>query len=224
MTDQGQLLTLLQVSDTTFPTGAFGFSGGLERLTGDGWITGSQDLQTVLSDDILPRWFEFDRFYVRKAHAAGLCRDQIAELDRCCDEQMYVPAFREASMAIGRGLLASHARRGTPSAADLMVELRAGRVLGHASIVQGGVGAALGLDVQSTEAGALHGVLMSHVSAAVRLGTLGAIEALPVLQEVAAVAADRFTTPPPELPHSFAPFLDVAASRKAPNGAQLFAS
>ena len=224
MTDQAKLLTLLQISDTTFPTGAFGFSGGFERLIGDGWVSTPQDLQRILLDDVLPRWFEFDRFYVRHSHRSFGQLDALRELDEECDAQMYMPALRDASLTTGRGILTSHAKRGTTGAGDILSELRAGGLLGHAAIVQGMVGSALDLDEQVTEVGALHGVVMSHVSAAVRLGTLGALEALPLLAAAASAAAEHMAQPLPDSPRSFAPFLEIAANRKAQNGAQLLAN
>ena len=63
MTNQPDLMTLLQVTDSTFPTGAFGFSGGLERLNGDGWIKAAAGLARILIDELIPRWFQIDRFY-----------------------------------------------------------------------------------------------------------------------------------------------------------------
>ncbi|MEL7012678.1 MAG: urease accessory UreF family protein [Pseudomonadota bacterium] len=224
MINQTDLMTLLQVTDSTFPTGAFGFSGGLERLTGDGWIKDAGDLTRVLMDELVPRWFEFDRYYLCHAHRAGGDLARLSELDGSCDAQMYTPALRDASLTVGRGILSSHARRGTTGMSDLLAATQKGDLFGHAAIVQGATGYALGLEEKTTEVGALHGLLMSHVSAAVRLGSLGALEALPVLSQCAEAAASKWDDSLPDHPHSFSPFLDTAASRKAPNGAQLFAN
>lgn len=224
MTHQADLMTLLQITDSTFPTGAFGFSGGLERLTGDGWIANADDLTRVLVDDLIPRWFEFDRYYLCHAHRAQGDLARLSDLDTSCDAQMYLPALRNASLTIGRGILSSLARRGTKGADTLLSATRSGAFFGHAAIVQGATGHALGLDEKSTEVGALHGVLMSHVSAAVRLGTLGALEALPVLSHCVQAVAPAWDEPLPDHPHNFSPFLDIGASRKAPSGAQLFAN
>lgn len=224
MTEQANLLTLLQVADSTFPTGAFGFSGGFERLSGDGWVKNAQELTDVLIKDLIPRWFEFDRYYLCHAHRASGDIEGLSDLDQSCDAQMYMPSLRDASLTIGRGILSSHARRNTPGAAPMLAGLREGTILGHAAIVQGAVGHALGLDERTTEVGALHGLLMSHASAAVRLGALGALEALPVLATCADAATALWEDGLPDHPHSFSPFLDIAASRKAANGAQLFAN
>lgn len=224
MTSQTELMTLLQVTDSTFPTGAFGFSGGLERLTGDGWIKDAGGLTKVLMEELIPRWFEFDRYYVCHAHRASGDLARLAELDRSVDAQMYMPALRDASLTIGRGTLTSHARRGTTGTSKILTAIQDGDLFGHAPIIQGLTGHALGLDEETTEVGALHGVLMSHVSAAVRLGSLGALEALPVLSQCVKAAASRWEEHLPDHPHSFSPFLDIAASRKAPSGAQLFAN
>ena len=224
MTNQPDLMTLLQVTDSTFPTGAFGFSGGLERLNGDGWIKDAAGLARILIDELIPRWFQFDRYYLCNAHRAKGDLAHLSDLDLSCDAQMYMPALRDASLTIGRGILTSHARRGTPGSAEMLAVIREGHLFGHAAIVQGAIGQALGLDEKTTEVGALHGLLMSHVSAAIRLGTLGALEALPVLSHYADAAASRWDEALPGHPHSFSPFLDIAARRKAPNGAQLFAN
>ena len=85
--------------------------------------------------------------------------------------------MRVGSRRNGASLLASHARLGTPGAAELRAAVRASRLLGHLPVVQGALWPALGLDERN--AASVSGYLFASglTSAAVRLGAIGAIEA-----------------------------------------------
>ena len=57
MTDREvtRLLTLLQVSDSAFPSGAFAFSNGLETLVSEGRVTCAEAVREVVELDVLQR-------------------------------------------------------------------------------------------------------------------------------------------------------------------------
>jgi urease accessory protein len=197
---------------------------GLERLLGDGWISDEAQLRALLCDQIVPRWLEFDRVYVARGHAVAADTNALTALEHDCETRNLSVALRDASLRIGRGTLTTHARRGTPGAAEWLASIADGRLKGHAPCVQGGMGAALGLGLMETEAGALHGTLAAFASAAVRLGAIGALKVQPLLADAAALAEPCLVRPAPESPHGFAPFLEIAASRSHDAATRLFAN
>ncbi|MGR3742695.1 MAG: urease accessory protein UreF [Pseudooceanicola nanhaiensis] len=221
------LLRLLQSADTAFPSGAFAFSSGLETLANEGRVRGAAEVQEVLFTQIVPRWLSFDRPFLHGAHTGADDPSRLIEIDGDCHVQNTTDRLAEASRRVGRSLLSVHARIGTPRVAAYratLAEARRPDATGYEPVVQGLVGAGLGLTPAETEAGALHSVVMAFVSAAVRLGRAGAIEAQAVLANVAPAMAEGLARPVPERPGAFAPFAEIAAMRRATDHASLFST
>ncbi|MEO0624663.1 MAG: urease accessory UreF family protein [Pseudomonadota bacterium] len=218
MSSATTLLRMLQTSDSAFPSGAFAFSNGLETLVAEGIVPAQMPLEQVLMDQIAPRWLTFDRYFLRGAMTA----DDVQAVDRDCHVRQSVPELSTASQRMGRALLISHARIGTPGAADYAARTRQ-EAPAHAPVVQGIVGRGLGLSVEEAEAGAFHGLLGGFAAAAVRLGRIGALNA----QAAVAAAIDRHAQAlgrPPEPPSAFAPIADIAVQRRNETDVNLFAT
>ncbi len=225
--DALSLVRLLQVADSAFPSGSFAFSSGLETLVNEGRVQGPADVGAVLAGQILPRWASFDRPILRAAHAAAGDVERLREIDRRCHLQSTADRLAVASRRMGRAILSVHARIGTPGAAayrDAIAGPADRDVSGYDPVVQGLVGAGAGLSPEATEAGAQHAATMAFVSAAVRLGRLGAIEAQALLAEVAPAMAEALEAPPPARPGAFAPYAEIAALRRNDAHASLFAT
>lgn len=221
------LIRLLQVSDSAFPSGAFAFSSGLETLVNEGRARNAADIRAVLTGQILPRWASFDRPFLQAAHAAGGDIARLARIEARCHAQNSADRLAEAARRIGRSLLSVHARIGTPGAAEYRAAINAPRLremTGYEPVVQGLVGSGLGLSVAQTELSGLHTVTMGFVSAAVRLGRLGAIEAQALLAAASAQMAEILETPAPAHPGAFSPFAEIAALRRNTAHASLFAT
>lgn len=226
-TDAFPLLRLLQTADTAFPSGAFAFSSGLETLANEGRVTGAADVRDVLSGQILPRWLSFDRPFLYEALAVAADPYKLLDVDHRCHLQNTVDRLADASRRVGRALLSVHARIGTPGVADyraVLAETKRPKAAGYEPVVQGLLGQGLGLSRHQAEAGALHSVVMAFLSAAVRLGKLGAIEAQVILAEVAPQMAEGLAIPAPDRPGAFAPLADIAALRRSDTHAALFAT
>lgn len=224
MTAPLALLRLLQSSDSAFPSGGFAFSNGLETLCAEGLVGTPDAIETVLREQVLPRWLDFDRYFLAAAHGAAADVQALAALDRDCEAHNTVAPLADASRRMGRALLTSHDRIGTPGAAAHLARLRDGAAPGHAPVVQGLVGAGLGLSRAETEAGAVHALAAGYTGAAIRLGRLGALGAQQVLARTIAAAAPRLEAPPPEVPAAFAPLVDIAAARRGAHAVTLFAT
>ncbi|MFT5562199.1 MAG: urease accessory protein [Litorivivens sp.] len=224
MSASRDLLRSFQLADSAFPSGAFAFSNGLEALVSDGRANGPDEVESLLRDQIAPRWLDIDRYFVAQAFAAGGDDEAIGALDAECHVTTSTPALRDASQAIGRSLLMSHFRIGSKEAAAFRVRLKVGSAKGHAAVVQGVVGFGAGLPLSLVEVGALHGQLSGYLSAAVRLGKIGALDAQAILARTIDHVGKRLDLSPPNMPAGFSPLVEIAAAR--PNGpqARLFAN
>ena len=114
-----RLMALLQVSDSTFPSGSFAFSNGLETLVSEKRIKSADDLEDVIERHIVPRWLEFDRWFLFHAHSSSQYEDEIVRLDRFYTANMVTDTLARASLRVGNAMLSMHQRLGTPGATEL---------------------------------------------------------------------------------------------------------
>src|SRR5690554_2752769 len=146
-TDALTLATALQVGDSQFPAGGFAFSWGLEALWREGRI-GRDGFPAFLAAQLHGRWARFDRPVVAAAHAGGL-EARIA-LDRQVEAMSWSAPLRDGSRRAGGALLATHVRLATAGAVAYRDAVNDGRAPGHLPVVQGLIGAGLGLDRTAT--------------------------------------------------------------------------
>jgi urease accessory protein len=90
--------------------------------------------------------------------------------------------------------------------------------------MQGGLFRAIGMDLPEAIAAAGYGTAASLVTAAVRLGRVGAIEGQRSLSGMLPLLAQLAAHPPPPdaVPEAFLPLLDIAAARHTRAGTRLF--
>jgi urease accessory protein len=215
------LATALQIGDSQFPAGGFAFSWGLEAL----WRAGRVDrggFAAFLTAQLHGRWARFDRPVVAAAHAGE--RDGRIALDLEVEAMSWSAPLRDGSRRAGGALLATHARLLTPGAADYREAVVAGRAPGHLPVVQGLVGAGLGLDGTSTLVLSASGFAGGLASAAVRLGIVGALAAQQHLSALRPVLADLASAAPPAAPASFSPLSEIGMGRHSDLGGTLFAN
>jgi len=227
MSDAHALLRLLQTTDSAFPSGAFAFSSGLETLKNEGRVRDAADVHRILTRQIMPRWFSFDRPFLAEARDVAEDTERLLEIDARCHLQNTSDRLADASRRIGRAMLSVHSRIATPHvAASEAAIAKAGRAsaAGYEPVVQAVVSAGLGLSTPHMEAGALNAAVMAFVSAAVRLGCLGAIEAQSLLAQTAPLMAAGLNSPCPPRAGSFSPLSEIAAVRRATVHASLFAT
>ena len=238
-----QLLHAIWQADSGFPSGSFAFSGGLEAF----YALSEADetaLPDLLHDMLALRWASSDRVALSQAHRAsgaldakpacgapnvhhtGDFLDAIAAVDAALEAAILVQPLREGSRRNGMALLAAHERLGTAGAGPLRAACRDGRCLGHLAVMQGALFCAIGMDLPAAIAAAGYGAAASLVTAAVRLGRVGAIEGQRALSGVLPLLAHLASHPPPPdaVPEAFLPLLDIAAARHARAGMRLFAT
>ena len=64
MTEEEQILTLLQYGDSFFPSGAVSFSWSLEMLKNDNVITLINGVENFIENQLLERWAHLSASYL----------------------------------------------------------------------------------------------------------------------------------------------------------------
>jgi urease accessory protein len=173
-----------QLLDSAFPSGAFAHSAGLESA----WQQG-------LIDDVAE---VAEAFLMQQARGPAVltvatCRSprRFAELDELAEAMLANHVANRASRAQGAALAHAAARTfGQPPLLKLAEQIGAGRSKGHAAPALGAIIAALGLSPEQASRAAIFLAMRGLLSAAVRLGALGAFEAQ-ALQRSLADSAGR---------------------------------
>lgn len=218
------LMTVLQHGDSFFPSGANAFSWGLETLHGDGLLLGADDVAAFLRGQLQHRWCTCD--------AIALARTYLADADLVCaaegDYELEALGFsrelREGSRRAGATLLRMHEQLGTSRAADYRLLIRGGEAVGHLAIVQGLVWYSLGLSLKQALALSAHTLCIGTVSAALRLGIIGHIDAQRVLESMRVIIANITRQPFATEIGSFVPAAEIAAMRHEIQESRIFAN
>ena len=176
---------LLQLADGSFPSGAFAHSAGLEAAMVLGGLEdgsgGERDPLEGFLDASLRQVGASALPFVR---AATLEPCRLGELDELCDATLSLQAPNRASRAQGRAL-ASAARRVWDTLGPVAEHVARGPA--HHAPVFGAIFGTLGLSSDDTLAAYLHGSARALLSAAVRLGLAGPLEAQRMLAERASL-------------------------------------
>jgi urease accessory protein len=164
---------LLQLADGTFPSGAFAHSSGLEAATVLGGLTGVEGFLDAALEQVASASLPFVR-------AAAIAPARLAALDDACDATLPLALPNQASRAQGRALAGAASRvwEVTQSIAD-----HAAAHPAHHAPVLGAIFGALGIAADDAAAVYLHGTIRGILSAAVRLGLVGPLEAQRLIAE-----------------------------------------
>jgi urease accessory protein len=173
---------LLQLVDGAFPSGGFAHSAGLEPSM---HLRGIGDLEPFV-DEVLWQSARSALPFVRRACQAP---GELPALDALFDATSTNHVANRASRAQGRAL-AGAARRVFERADVLLIAEHTTSGPAHHAPVFGAVFGTLGIGAADTQAAWLHGVMRGVLSAAVRLGVVGPLEAQQV-QATRTPALDR---------------------------------
>ena len=235
-------LSVLQLTDSAFPSGRYTLSHGLEVFAHSGQLHGHSGqlhgpgrpavLLALLGDcvrfDVAPS----DGVALACAHRAtgpdgALDLDLVTRADQRLSAVKLAREVREASTRTGRALLAATAGFGTAAVARYAAHVDEGRSPGNHAVALGVLSAGLGVPRVDAVAGELYAFAAGWVAAAVRLALVDHRTAQrllhrvrPVLAEAAEAAADR------EVPDisSCTPLPDVMSMRHEQAELRLFAS
>jgi urease accessory protein len=226
VTDTVALLISLQIGDSFFPSGASAHSFGLEGLHRRGEITSTSQVECFLAMQLEHRWAVSDRVALLHAYAAGGDLEKVAAIDAFVDCSTPVHSWRMGGRRMGRAMLQTHAHLDTPRAAQYEAQVGARRAPGQASAVQGLVGSALGLSPEATAALSAHGLAVSIVGAALRLGIVGHLDAQRLLtrQRTRSGRLTELPLPPLDELGAWVPAAEIASMLEEERRGRLFAS
>jgi urease accessory protein len=212
--DRLQTLALLQLGDSAYPAGGFAFSWGLEGLAADGMLANRSELDRIIADQLARRWASMDRILLRQAFHAKDCQ-AIAGVDRLAEAGAPSAEMREGSRRAGRALLGVWVKLDGPLSVAYRELLSSDARLGHLPVVQAVVSRDAEFSLDAAELVSGWTLVTGLVSAAVRLGIVGHIEAQRSQTAARGLLAELLAeAPPPDaLPASFTPFIDIAVSR-----------
>lgn len=212
--DRSQVLALLQLGDSAYPAGGFAFSWGIEGLAADGMLANRGELDGVIADQLARRWATMDRILLRKAFHASDC-GSIAAVDRLAEAGTPSAEMRDGSRRAGRALLGVWVKLAGPLSTAYRDRVSGDPRLGHLPIVQAVVGRDAGFSLDAAELVSGWTLVTGLVSAAVRLGIIGHIEAQKSQVAARGLLAELLADTPDAdaLPASFTPFIDIAVSR-----------
>ncbi|MGH2615470.1 MAG: urease accessory protein UreF [Thermomicrobiales bacterium] len=230
MTAPAQLLRLLQLTDSGFPTGAFAFSHGLEGLHAQGAVVNERDVGDFIAVHLREGFAGVEcpamTWSWRYAHDLDLTA--VIALDHLVDAYKPVPAFQSSSVRTGRRLLESAAGLlSGPMLAGLRERISAGETPGHHPVAFGVTMEAAGVDIETASLALGAGFAGSLTVAAVRLGIIGQVAAqrtLAALHPAIVAAAARGRQTPLDDMGAFTPLTDIAGLRQPRLPGRIFAS
>lgn len=214
--------TLHQLADSAFPTGGFAHSGGLEAAVQMGRVAGAAGLAAFVEESLWQAG-TFSLPFLRAAH-----RDPggLAAIDARCDAATPGHVANRASRAQGRAFLRAAARL-APAAATLAREVAAADLPCHLSTVFGATLARLGASPGEACRLFLFHLARGLLSAGIRLGLVGPLEAQELLAragETAAAAAEASSGRTLEDAATTSPLLDLLQSHQDRLYSRLFQS
>jgi urease accessory protein len=165
-----------QLADSAFPAGGFAHSGGLEAAWQTGELEGAEGLERFLRCSLLQAARGAAPFMLRSA--AAIDGEDLVRTDRSYNAFLTNPVANRASRAQGRGFLTAAERAlGSPQIVAVRGWISGARSPGHWPIVFGAVGSGLGIDGRRLARLLLFITLRGNISAAVRLGVVGPMQA-----------------------------------------------
>ncbi len=243
MTALSSSLLALQQADSFFPGGAVAWSWGLETLVADARLgvaevttprrrqrgihhDRSAQVRSFVEGQLRHRWNSFDRAFLYAAWQAADDLPTLMDMDARIEALTLAEELRQGSRRVGQSLLGVHVALGTPGAAPYQQQILAGETPGHLSVVQGLLWKRLGMHCDHCQLAAAHGLCTGLVSAAVRLGVMGHVDAQRVLTDIQPLVLELLAQEPPELDNAtgFTPMAEIAVMRHETQDLRLFAN
>lgn len=161
---------LLQLADGAFPSGGFAHSAGLEAAT---HLRGDVAIEQLVDEAVLAA----GRASLPFVRAACESPSALPALDDRFDATSTSHVANRASRAQGRALATAAARVWEGDAGVQSIAEHARRGSAHHAPVFGALFGALGVRAEEAQIAFLHATLRGVLSAAVRLGAVGPLEA-----------------------------------------------
>lgn len=209
------LLSLMQLSDSAFPSGMYTTSSGLEALFNRGRVGGSRELHRLALAYLRMQVGTADCVALGNAYRAAMRSDlrRLVDADRTLFSTKLTMAVREASVRTGKQLLASgeaFAKGGVLHSYGLAV--RSGKSPGTAPVVLAVVCGALKIGMGEAAFVLLYSSLVAMVGAGLRLGVIDHIEGQRILHSMKGpiVELSKNASRGLDSMRQFAPVLEIA--------------
>jgi urease accessory protein len=226
----GWLASLMQMTDTFYPTGAYAHSFGLEGLVQESVVRDRATLRTFLLEQVLPQLARTDLPIAAQAWAAAGKPPDWARLRELCflgSAMRGAREPREASEAIGRQRLELSALLHGGLAAKFNHRAQAESWPRPASVAAAIEGRTLGAPCEAVLAAIIYSATSGLVAASVKLLRLGQNAGQTLLAEALAQTpafiAEALAVEPRDI-GAFNPWWDVAAARHETADFRLFIS
>jgi urease accessory protein len=225
-TNAASLALFLQLADSSFPSGGFTISWGLEGMVATGEVAGEADVGGFVTEQLHLRWASFDRVVAHLVAAALASNDPstgVLELDELVEAMSLPPLQRDASRAAGQTFLASAAAVIGGEVDAMRQSLLAADSAQHLTVVHPLVFLLAGAPLPDAEVISGMQLVQQLASAALRLGVIGHLGAQRVIAagrcELEAIVA----APPADLrPTQFVPRAEVAMYRQPMLATRMF--
>ncbi|MDQ2093589.1 urease accessory protein UreF [Rhodalgimonas zhirmunskyi] len=214
-----EFITALQMADSAFPAGVFAYSWGLETLLSDGQL-GRRELETFAEAELHGRWHGVERPSLAGGWRADTLR-ALSDWDATVDVSMWSESQRQHSKEAGAATLIAAVRLGITGAREMRDAVRDGQLIGHLPCITGALYRGVDLSLETALLVSAQGFLRGLLSAALRLGQVGALETHAIAARLAPTVV-QLAAPPAlgSLPTGFSPMTDIALMR--PTAARLF--
>jgi urease accessory protein len=220
------LLALLQLVDTSFPSGAYTLSHGLESLVLDGVVRDADTLVEAIGTQLVSRLARADLPATAASVAGGA--GHLGAMDRALVATKLAAEERAGSRRVGRRIVDEVARLvDDERLAGYGAEVRDGSTPGCSAVAFGVAAGAMGIAMRDAVTGAASSFVMGQAAAAVRLALVGHREAQLVIRRCAPViehAVDIALLSDPLDPRPSAPAIDIAIARHETAPVRMFAS
>lgn len=178
------LLTLLQLTDSFFPTGAFAHSFGLETYVQLELVNDPETFEIFLRSTLHHGLRNGDAVAIGLTYEATEI-EEIIDLDARLTAMKVARESREGSIKIGKQFLRNaEILERNEMLDEYAKEVRSGVCAGHHAVAYGLVAAAAKIDLFSTVLGYLHTHVVGQVSAAVRLIPLKPTDGQRIIHEI----------------------------------------
>lgn len=178
------LLTLLQLTDSFFPTGAFAHSFGLETYVQREHVNDPETFEMFLRSTLHHGFRNGDAVAIGLTYKATEI-EGIVDVDARLTAMKVARESREGSIKIGKQFLRNAAILERNKMLDEYAEgVRSGRCAGHHAIAYSLVASAAKIDLFSAVLGYLHAHVVGQVSAAVRLIPLKPTDGQRIIQDI----------------------------------------
>jgi urease accessory protein len=209
--DSAQLLPLLHLADSAFPSGAFAHSYGLEAYTQAGVVHDAQSLFDYMTGRVRDEMARFD--LVLLAAAMDSDPHALLDLDDLMTAMLTVQEARDASMTVGRRFLKSAGPLyGGERTAAYRSAIEDGDASGHFVLGYGVIAADLDVTPEAALTTYTQMFVNGQAQAAVKLINLGQTRAGQVIRQLGPVvheAARLALSLTLDDLHQFAPALDI---------------